>query len=177
MLWSGLAQLSLGRSAQQVLELVSQCKESVQQLRSSIKEAKSHRGKCCEVLGAALTAILALDQAVHSSSQHAPPSQGLQKLCGEIIAAVDLAQRRVQVCLLSSHCAWAHHIMMDRFDLLHLLLPVMQIFSSQPRLVKYAYLPNKRVVEGKLNHVIAQLESLTQQVWDMQNRADTAEAE
>ena len=43
----------------------------------------------------------------------------------------------------------------------------MQVFSSQPRIVKYAYLPNKRAVDGKLNQVIAQLEGLTHQIWDL----------
>lgn len=101
-----LAQLSLEHPATHLCELVSQCKKSVQQLRSSIKEATSHRAKCCQVLGSALTAILAVDQAVRSPSQH-PPSRGLQKLCGEVIAAVDLAQRRVQVCFLPS--LWEQH--------------------------------------------------------------------
>ena len=58
-----------------------------------------------------------------------------------------------------------------------LVLVKLQIFSSQPRLVKYAYLPNKRVVEGKLNHVIAQLEGLTQRVWEGQAEADAAVVE
>lgn len=53
----------------------------------------------------------------------------------------------------------------------------MQIFSSQPRLVKYAYLPNKRAVEGKLNHVIQQLETLTQKVWDLQAGSDAGDSE
>ena len=58
-----------------------------------------------------------------------------------------------------------------------LVLVKLQIFSSQPRLVKYAYLPNKRVVEGKLNHVIAQLEGLTQRVWEWQAECDATVTE
>lgn len=143
---SDFAQLALEHPVQQLSEFISQCKEAVQQLRGSIQGATSHRAKCCEVLGAALTAILALDQAVHSSSWQYQ-SRSLQRLCGEVIAAVDLAQRRVQ------------------------------IFSSQPRLVKYAYLPNKRAVEGKLNHVIQQLETLTQKVWDLQAGSDAGDSE
>lgn len=56
-----------------------------------------------------------------------------------------------------------------------LCLPCMQVLSSQPRLVKYAYLPNERAVEGKFNHVIQQLESLTERVWDLQTTSDSPE--
>ena len=42
-----------------------------------------------------------------------------------------------------------------------------QVYSSQPRIVKYAQLAKKRAVDGKLNQVVTQLEGLTQHIWDL----------
>lgn len=44
---------------------------------------------------------------------------------------------------------------------------VLQIFSTQSRIVKYAYLSNKWALDGKLDQVVAQLEGLTQQIWEL----------
>ena len=79
------------------LEWVHECKDAVQALRLTIKQAKAHREQCCSVLGAALAAALALEQAVHSCANNAAKAQELQRLYAAVVAAVELAQQRVQV--------------------------------------------------------------------------------
>ena len=79
------------------LEWIQECKEAVHTLRMCIKQAKCHREKCCSVLGAALGAALALEQAVYNGSLHTRKAQELQRLCAAVTAAIELAQQRVQV--------------------------------------------------------------------------------
>ena len=79
------------------LEWIEECKDAVQTLRLIIKKAKAHRGQCCSVLAAALTAALALEQAMHSCALNTAKAQELQRLYAAVIAAIELAQQRVQV--------------------------------------------------------------------------------
>ena len=79
------------------IEWIKECKDAVQALRLTTKQAKAHREKCCSVLGAALAAALALEQAVHSCALNIAKAQELQRLYAAVIAAIELAQQRVQV--------------------------------------------------------------------------------
>lgn len=79
------------------VEWIQECKGAVHALRLTIKQAKAHREKCCSVLGAALAAALALEQAVHSCANSAAKAQELQRLYAAVAAAIELAQQRVQV--------------------------------------------------------------------------------
>ena len=78
-------------------EWVQECKDAVQVLRLTIKQAKAHREHCCSVLGAALTAALAFEQAACNCSLIAAKTQEIQRLYAAIIAAIELALQRVQV--------------------------------------------------------------------------------
>lgn len=51
------------------------------------------------MLGAALGAALALEQAVYGGSLHTCKAQELQRLCASVTAAIELAQQRVQVSM------------------------------------------------------------------------------
>ena len=89
------------------IEWIEECKAAVQALRLTTKQAKAHREKCCSVLGAALAAALALEQAVYSCALNTVKAQELQRLYAAVTAAIELAQQRVQVstvelCLLSN---------------------------------------------------------------------------
>ncbi len=79
------------------LEWIQECKEAIHTLRMCIKQARTYREKCCSVLGAALGAALALEQAVYSGTLHTGAAQELQRLCAAVTAAIELAQQRVQV--------------------------------------------------------------------------------
>ena len=79
------------------IEWIVECKDAVQALRLTTKQAKAHREKCCSVLGAALAAALALEQAIYSCALNVAKSQELQRLYAAVVAAVELAQQRVQV--------------------------------------------------------------------------------
>ena len=88
---------------------VAQCKESVEALQADIKQATSHRARCCQVLAAALAAQLALEHAVHIEGLTSHQSQALQQLCASTFAGIELAQHCVQVtgvlvCCLRTHC-------------------------------------------------------------------------
>lgn len=88
------------------VQWIEECKGAVQALRLTTKQAKAHREKCCSVLGAALAAALALEQAVYSCALNTVKAQELQRLYAAVTAAIELAQQRVQVsnvnlCLLS----------------------------------------------------------------------------
>lgn len=86
------------------LEWIQECKEAIHTLRLCIKQARAHREKCCSVLGAALGAALALEQAVYSGSLQTGRAQELQRLCASVTAAIELAQQRVQVSTWTSPC-------------------------------------------------------------------------
>lgn len=79
------------------LEWIQECKDAVQTLRFTIKRAKAHRERCCSVLGAALAATLALEQAVHSCASNTAKAQELQRLYAAVTAVIELGQQRVQV--------------------------------------------------------------------------------
>ena len=79
------------------LEWIQECKEAIRTLRMCIKQARAYRERCCLVLGAALGAALALEQAVYSGTPHTGAAQELQQLCAAVTAAIELAQQRVQV--------------------------------------------------------------------------------
>ena len=76
---------------------VAQCKDCVEALRADIKQAKSQRARCCQVLAAALAAQLALEHTVHLEGLSLRQAQALQQLCASTFAAIELAQQRVQV--------------------------------------------------------------------------------
>ena len=76
---------------------VARCKDSVEGLRADIKQAKSERARCCQVLAAALTAQLALEHTVHMEGLSLRQAQALQQLCASTFAAIELAQQLVQV--------------------------------------------------------------------------------
>ncbi len=82
------------------LEWIQECKEAIHTLLMCIKQARAYREKCCSVLGAALGAALALEQAVYSGTLHTGEAQELQRLCAAVTAAIELAQQRVQVSCL-----------------------------------------------------------------------------
>jgi len=83
---------------------VTQCRDAVESLRADVKQAKSHRAKCCQVLAAALAARLALEHTIHDDGLSTRQAQHLQRLCASTVAAVELAQQRVQVALFSASC-------------------------------------------------------------------------
>lgn len=60
------ARPSLPSSQQQSLDLVKDVKQSVAELRLLVKDAVSHREKCCTVLSSALAVSLALEQVSNS---------------------------------------------------------------------------------------------------------------
>lgn len=76
---------------------VAQCRDAVQDLRAAVKQAKLHRAACCQIFAAALAAQLALEHSVHSSITSTRQAQQQQRLCASMIAAIELAQRRIQV--------------------------------------------------------------------------------
>ena len=87
------------------LEWIQDCNEAIHTLRLCIKQARAYRERCCAVLGAALGAVLALEQAVYSGSLHTGKAQELQRLCASVTAAIELAQQRVQVSTLAQTLA------------------------------------------------------------------------
>ncbi|DBB01412.1 TPA: hypothetical protein ACH3X1_000077 [Trebouxia sp. C0004] len=121
------------------LEWIQDCKEAIHTLRMCIKQARAYREKCCSVLGAALGAALALEQAVYSGTLHRGKAQELQQLCAAVTAAIELAQQRVQV------------------------------YGSQSGIRKYASLARRSAIEAKFSQVVERLEKLTKQAWILQN--------
>ncbi|DBA83679.1 TPA: hypothetical protein ACH3X1_006228 [Trebouxia sp. C0004] len=125
---------------------VAQCKDSVEALRADIKQAKSQRARCCQVLAAALAAQLALEHTVHLEGLSLRQAQALQRLCASTFAAIELAQQRVQDC------------------------------NAQSGIVKYASLRRKQPVEQKFSEVTDQLNELAQQAWNLQREAASTPA-
>ena len=76
---------------------VVQCRDAVQGLRAAVKQAKFHRAACCQVFAAALAAQLALEHSERSDSVNSSQVQQQQRLCASMTAALELAQRRIQV--------------------------------------------------------------------------------
>ena len=87
------------------LEWIQDCKEAIHTLRMCVKSARAHRSRCCALLGAALGASLALEQAVYSGTLQISKAQELQRLCASVTAAIELAQQRVQVSACAIHVA------------------------------------------------------------------------
>lgn len=89
---------------------VAQCRDAIQELRAAVKQAKFYRAACCQAFAAALAAQLALEHFVHSGSLSTSLSQQQQRLCASMTAAIELAQRRIQVkatsALLCNVLAW-----------------------------------------------------------------------
>ncbi|DBA72008.1 TPA: hypothetical protein ACH3X2_010748 [Trebouxia sp. C0005] len=123
------------------LQWVAQCKDSVEALRADIKQAKSQRARCCQVLAAALAAQLALEHTVHLEGLSLHQAQALQQLCASTYAAIELAQQRVQDC------------------------------NAQSGIIKYASLRRTQPVEQKFSEVTEQLNELAQQAWNLQREA------
>ena len=76
---------------------VVQSREAVQDLRVAVKQAKFHRAACCQVFAAALAAQLALEHSVENGILNSRQAQQQQRLCASMTAALELAQRRIQV--------------------------------------------------------------------------------
>lgn len=133
------SQVPTDRIFARYLEWIQECKEAIHTLRICIKQARAYREKCCSVLGAALGAALALEQAVYSGTLHMGDAQELQRLCAAVTAAIELAQQRVQV------------------------------YGSQSGIRKYASLARRSAIEAKFSQIIERLEKLTKQAWILQN--------
>ncbi|KAL0036873.1 hypothetical protein WJX77_003215 [Trebouxia sp. C0004] len=73
------------------------CKEAAQELRQRIKQVKSCRIQCGDVLGSALAVVMALEQAVLMDrlDEH---SQEVSEVFAEAVSTIELAQTLVQVC-------------------------------------------------------------------------------
>lgn len=76
---------------------VALCRDAIQELRAAVKQAKFYRAACCQAFAAALAAQLALEHFVHCGSLSTSLAQQQQRLCASMTAAIELAQRRIQV--------------------------------------------------------------------------------
>lgn len=76
---------------------VEHCRDAIQELRVAVKQAKLYRAACCQAFAAALAAQLASEHFVHSGSLSTSLAQQQQRLCASMTAAIELAQRRIQV--------------------------------------------------------------------------------
>ena len=72
------------------------CKEAAQELRQRIKQVKSYRIQCGDVLGSALTVVMALEQAVLMDWLD-ERSQEVPEVFAEAVSTIELAQTLVQV--------------------------------------------------------------------------------
>ena len=72
------------------------CKEAAQELRQRIKHVKSCRVQCGDVLGSALTVVMALEQAVLMDWLD-ERSQEVPEVFAEAVSTIELAQTLVQV--------------------------------------------------------------------------------
>ncbi len=72
------------------------CKEAAQELWQRIKQVKSCRIQCGDVLGSALAVVMALEQAVLMDrlDEH---SQAVPEVFAEAVSTIELAQALVQV--------------------------------------------------------------------------------
>ena len=75
------------------------CTEAAQELKGCIKQTKSHRPECCDVLGAALAAVMSLEQAVVLGCVVESKTQDLPELFAETVSTIELAKSTVQVTL------------------------------------------------------------------------------
>ncbi len=75
------------------------CTQAAQELKGCIKQTKSHRPECCNVLGAALAAVMSLQQAVALGCLVESKTQDLPELFAETMSTIELAQSAVQVTL------------------------------------------------------------------------------
>ncbi len=73
------------------------CTEAVQELKGCIKQTKTHRPECCDVLGAALAAVMSLQQAVALGCVGESKTQDLPELFAETVSTLELAKSTVQV--------------------------------------------------------------------------------
>lgn len=90
---------------------VVQCREAVQDLQAAVKQTKMHRASCCQVFAAALAAQVASEIFLLSSILSSSQAQQQQRLCASVTAAIELAQRRIQVNTVHQQCcatcAWS----------------------------------------------------------------------
>ncbi len=75
------------------------CTEAAQELKGCIKQTKMHRPECCNVLGAALAAVMSLQQAVVLGCVVESKTQDLPELFAETMSTIELAKSTVQVTL------------------------------------------------------------------------------
>ncbi|KAK9862905.1 hypothetical protein WJX84_001154 [Apatococcus fuscideae] len=88
---------SVPASQQQSQDLVKDVKQSVAELRVLVKDAVSHREKCCTVLSSALAVSLALEQVIYSGPMTSSRAKKLQRLSADTISNITLAGHCVKV--------------------------------------------------------------------------------
>ena len=79
------------------------CKEAAQGLRQRIKQVKSYRIQCGDVLGSALAVVMALEQAVLMDRLD-ERSQEVPEVFAEAVSTIELAQALVQVNIPCTDC-------------------------------------------------------------------------
>ena len=79
------------------------CKEAAKELTQRIKQVKSYRIQCGDVLGSALAVVMALEQAVLMDrlDEH---SQEVPEVFAEAVSTIELAQALVQVNIPCTDC-------------------------------------------------------------------------
>ncbi|KAK9862943.1 hypothetical protein WJX84_012116 [Apatococcus fuscideae] len=135
---------SLTASQLQSQDLVKDVKQSVAELRLLVKDAVSHREKCCTVLSSALAVSLALEQVIYSGPMTATRVKKLQRLSADTISNVTLA----------GHCVKA--------------------YGLQGRLEKYLKKAMLERPEEKFEQISQRLERLAEDAWDLTEDGGTA---
>ncbi len=86
------------------------CTEAAQELKGCVKQAKSHRPECCNVLGAALAAVMSLQQAIVLGCVVESKAQDLPELLAETMSTIELAKSTVQVTLYNRSTSTSIHM-------------------------------------------------------------------
>lgn len=76
---------------------VNACEQALQELRGHVKEAKSHREKCSNLLAAAVAAVMALQELLGSKDIDVNKEKQLQQLCTRAQSAIDQGDTKVRV--------------------------------------------------------------------------------
>ncbi|PSC73896.1 Serine threonine-kinase CTR1 isoform A [Micractinium conductrix] len=76
---------------------VEQCRRDLEELRTAVKAATSHREKCVEVLGAAHEAVVALEDMLYDEQIDLRRERALQQLAGRVQNAMDQGEAVVKV--------------------------------------------------------------------------------
>ena len=86
------------------------CTEAAQELKGCIKQTKMHRPECCNVLGAALAAVMSLQQAVVLGCVVESKTQDLPELFAETMSTIELAKSTVQVTVCNLFMLESRHM-------------------------------------------------------------------